>query len=65
MGLKPGASATAPELIDFVRERLAHYKAPRSVEFRSELPRSGIQKVLRRVLHADAIAGAKTTSPGP
>lgn len=63
--LKPGASATAPELIDFVRERLAHYKAPRSIEFRSELPRSGIQKVLRRVLHAEAIAETTTTSPGP
>jgi len=63
--LKPGASATAPELIDFVRERLAHYKAPRSIEFRSELPRSGIQKVLRRVLHAEAIAKATATSPGP
>ncbi|EQD51982.1 AMP-dependent synthetase and ligase, partial [mine drainage metagenome] len=54
--LKPGASATAAELIDFVRERIAHYKAPRSIQFRSELPRSGVQKVLRRVLHAEAIA---------
>ena len=45
-----GATVTAEELIRFVRERIAHYKAPRSIEFRDALPRSGVQKVLRRVL---------------
>jgi long-chain acyl-CoA synthetase len=60
--LKPGADATAPELMRFVRDRLAHYKAPRSIEFRAELPRSGVQKVLRRVLHAEAIAEAGATA---
>jgi long-chain acyl-CoA synthetase len=48
--LRPGATATAEELIEFVRGRIAHYKAPRSVEFRASLPRSGVQKVLRREL---------------
>ncbi|MEM0129158.1 MAG: long-chain fatty acid--CoA ligase [Thermoplasmata archaeon] len=52
--LRPGQSATAEEIIAFVRDRLAHYKAPRSVEFRTALPRSGVQKVLRRVLRAEA-----------
>jgi long-chain acyl-CoA synthetase len=47
---KPGATVTDAELIAFVRERIAHYKAPRSVEFRDSLPRSGVQKVLRRSL---------------
>ncbi|MGA7861599.1 MAG: long-chain fatty acid--CoA ligase [Thermoplasmata archaeon] len=56
---KPGATVTAEELIQFVRERLAHYKAPRLVEFRTALPRSGVQKVLRRELRAQA--GAETT----
>jgi long-chain acyl-CoA synthetase len=56
--LKPGASATQEEIIAFVRERIAHYKAPRTVEFRSTLPRSGIQKVLRRVLRDEATAAA-------
>ena len=51
--LKPGHSATEAALIEFVRERIAHYKAPRSVEFRSALPRSGVQKVLRRELRGD------------
>jgi long-chain acyl-CoA synthetase len=47
---KAGATASEAELIAFVRERIAHYKAPRSVEFRKELPKSAVQKVLRRML---------------
>ena len=48
--LKPGETATEEEIIAFCRERLAKYKVPRAVEFRSELPKSLIGKVLRRVL---------------
>jgi long-chain acyl-CoA synthetase len=61
--LKAGSVATGPELIEFVRARIAHYKAPRSIEFRTSLPRSGIQKVLRRVLRGEPAAGAPTV-PG-
>lgn len=60
---KPGATVTAEELIAFVRERIAHYKAPRTVEFRDALPRSGVQKVLRRVLRDEAIAASRATGP--
>ncbi len=60
---KPGSSVTAEELIAFVRERIAHYKAPRKVEFRDALPRSGVQKVLRRVLRDEVGAGAGATGP--
>jgi long-chain acyl-CoA synthetase len=56
--LRPGVQVSEAELIDFVRERIAHYKAPRSVEFRDTLPRSAVQKVLRRVLREEAAAGA-------
>lgn len=64
--LKPGAAVTEPEVIGFVRERIAHYKAPRSVEFRPELPRSGIQKVLRRVLREGSPAEPRSPdSAGP
>ncbi|MGI0156672.1 MAG: AMP-binding enzyme, partial [Thermoplasmata archaeon] len=59
---KPGASVTEAELIAFVRERIAHYKAPRSVEFRSSLPRSGVQKVLRRVLRDEDRAARATAA---
>jgi long-chain acyl-CoA synthetase len=53
---KPGVPVTPEELIAFVRERIAHYKAPRRIEFREQLPRSGVQKVLRRVLRDEAAA---------
>ncbi|MGP8075446.1 MAG: long-chain-fatty-acid--CoA ligase [Thermoplasmata archaeon] len=53
---KPGVSVTAAELTEFVRARIAHYKAPHRVEFRDQLPRSGVQKVLRRVLRDEAAA---------
>ena len=42
--LKPGQSATEADLIEFVRERLAHYKAPRQVIF-DTLPRTSTGKV--------------------
>jgi long-chain acyl-CoA synthetase len=38
------------ELIAFLRERLARYKVPRRVEFRDELPKSLIGKIVRRKL---------------
>ena len=52
--LKPGSSATADELRSFCRERLAPYKVPAHVEFRSELPKTMVGKVLRRALAAEA-----------
>lgn len=48
--LKQGASVSEEELDKFTRERLAAYKIPRIYEFRKELPKSIIGKVLRRVL---------------
>jgi long-chain acyl-CoA synthetase len=48
--LKEGETATAEEIIDFCRERLARFKVPKIVEFRDSLPKSLIGKVLRRVL---------------
>jgi long-chain acyl-CoA synthetase len=61
---KPDSPATVEELIAFVRERIAHYKAPRRIEFRDQLPRSGAQKVLRRVLREEA-ASLVPPSEGP
>jgi long-chain acyl-CoA synthetase len=48
--LKEGHSVTEKELDRFCRERLAKFKVPRLYEFRKELPKSSIGKVLRRVL---------------
>ncbi|TET40529.1 MAG: long-chain-fatty-acid--CoA ligase [Dehalococcoidia bacterium] len=51
--LKEGKTATAEELIDFCRERLASFKRPRSVVFTDELPRTSTGKVLKRILREE------------
>ena len=48
--LKEGASATPKELVDFCKERLAHFKVPRKVRFVAEFPLSGTGKLQRRAL---------------
>jgi len=54
--LKPGETAKASEIRAFCRERLAHYKVPRAVYFRDELPKSMAGKVLRRVIREEEMA---------
>ncbi len=54
--LKPGETATAAEIRAFCRERLAHYKEPRAVTFRDDLPKSMAGKVLRRILQEEELA---------
>lgn len=51
--LRDGAAAGEDELIAFVRERLAHYKAPRWVELVTELPKTTTGKIQRFRLRAD------------
>jgi long-chain acyl-CoA synthetase len=46
--LKPGADASAEDLIIFCTQRLADYKRPRSVDFVEELPRNPSGKLLKR-----------------
>jgi long-chain acyl-CoA synthetase len=48
--LKDGSTVTPDELNQFARKYLAAYKAPRLYEFREELPKTAIGKVLRRTL---------------
>jgi long-chain acyl-CoA synthetase len=62
--LKAGQQATAEELIAFCKARLAAYKAPRSIEFRSELPLTLIGKVLRRSLRAGEPADVQAVAKG-
>jgi long-chain acyl-CoA synthetase len=50
--LKPGTQATGDDLRAWCKTRLAPYKVPASVEFRNELPKSMVGKVLRRLLTA-------------
>ncbi len=48
--LKEGESATEEEIIEFCREGMAAYRVPRVIEFRDDLPKSMVGKVLRREL---------------
>jgi fatty-acyl-CoA synthase len=48
--LKPGASATEAELIEFCRAHLAHFKCPKSVIFIEALPRTATGKIQKNVL---------------
>ena len=50
-GVAPSEELAA-EIIGYVRERLAHFKAPRSVDFVDELPRSATGKLVKRTLQA-------------
>lgn len=56
--LRPGATATADEIIAHCRRSLAPFKVPVAVEFRAELPKSLIGKVLRRQLVEEERAAA-------
>jgi long-chain acyl-CoA synthetase len=48
--LRPGQQASERDLRTFCRDRLAPYKVPAKIEFRKELPRTMVGKVLRRAL---------------
>ena len=48
--LKEGSVVTENEIMKFVNDKLAPYKAVREIEFRNELPLSGAGKVLKRNL---------------
>ena len=47
---KPGETVTEEELKAFCKERLAAYKVPTHYEFRGELPKTTVGKILRREL---------------
>jgi fatty-acyl-CoA synthase len=51
VGLKPGANATAEELIEWCRARISHFKCPRHVEF-GLLPRTATGKIRKNELRA-------------
>ena len=47
---KPGETLTEQEVIDFCKKELAKFEVPTAVEFRQELPKTMVGKVLRRML---------------
>jgi len=52
--LEDGVEVTDREIIRFAKEKLAHFKVPRAVEFVDEFPVSATGKILRRVLRERA-----------
>ncbi len=52
--LRDGSQATEQELIDFTRDRLAHFKAPHGVSFVDELPKTATGKIQKFVLRSGA-----------
>jgi len=61
--LHDGQSVTALELIAHCRQSLAVFKAPASIAFRQELPRTLVGKVLRRALQNEEAAKATIEPP--
>lgn len=59
--LKEGYQVTEKELDEYCRKHLAAYKVPRKYEFRDELPKTMVGKVLRRALREEEIQKQKET----
>jgi len=57
VALRPGLHADAETLMDFARETLAAYKAPKDVRFINEAPKSSVGKLLRRAVREPFWAG--------
>ncbi|KPV44418.1 long-chain-fatty-acid--CoA ligase [Alicyclobacillus ferrooxydans] len=60
--LKDGASCTEEEMSAYCKANMAPYKVPKLIEFRTELPKTNVGKVLRRTLReteAEAAAGSQ------
>ncbi|EFX91323.1 AMP-binding enzyme [Actinobacillus ureae ATCC 25976] len=57
---KKDESLTREELRNYCRQYLTGYKIPREIEFRDELPKSNVGKILRRVLRDEELAKAQS-----
>jgi long-chain acyl-CoA synthetase len=57
--LKEGKTATQESLIEYCSEKLARYKLPTEIEFRTELPKTNVGKILKKELRAEEMAKRK------
>jgi long-chain acyl-CoA synthetase len=53
---KAGQKATEQEIIEWSKAKMAAYKVPRIIEFRKELPKTNVGKILRRALREETTA---------
>jgi long-chain acyl-CoA synthetase len=56
--VKKDASVTAEDIIKYCRDNLTAYKVPKLIEFRTELPKTNVGKILRRQLRDEKKAAA-------
>lgn len=59
--VKPNSSVTEADIYEFCRERLAAYKVPKLIEFRDQLPKSAVGKLLKRELVEEERQKRKTS----
>jgi long-chain acyl-CoA synthetase len=59
--LKEGATATQEELIEYCKDRIAKYKLPTEIEFRDELPKTNVGKILKKDLKSEEMAKRQKT----
>lgn len=57
--LKEKTKLSENELIEYCREKLAPYKVPRVVEFREELPKTSVGKILRRRIREESLQNSQ------
>jgi len=62
--LAQGSSVTEDELISFVRDRIARFKAPRGITFVIDLPKTATGKIQKYVLRGGAANISRQLSPG-
>jgi long-chain acyl-CoA synthetase len=58
--LKEGETATQKELLEYSATKLAKYKLPAEIEFRKELPKTNVGKILRKQLRAEELEKRKS-----
>ena len=58
--VKKEKSLTGKELSEYCRENLTGYKVPKEIEFREDLPKTNVGKILRRVLKEEQAAANKS-----
>jgi long-chain acyl-CoA synthetase len=56
VALKEGETATQEELIEYCTDKLAKYKLPTEIEFRDELPKTNVGKILKKDLRKEEMA---------
>jgi long-chain acyl-CoA synthetase len=60
--LKEGATATSEELIQYCKDKMAKFKLPTEIEFRNELPKTNVGKILKKDLKSEEMAKRQKTT---